>query len=101
VAIAELELGGGELDSVGGLGPRSFWGVMMMMVMMMMIQGDKLQFPAVRQEERRLFQRAYCTIHFRLVAAEWVVLIRGVCGLCEHVAGVPVARTQPPSATKR
>jgi len=55
--LLELELGGGEPDSVGGLGPRSFWGVMMMMMMMMM-QGDKLQSPAVRQEERRFFQRA-------------------------------------------
>ena len=75
--LLELELGGGELDSGRGLGPGSFWGVMMMM----MIQGDKLQSPAVRQEERRLFQRAVQYIS-DLWQLKWVVLIRGVRGLC-------------------
>jgi hypothetical protein len=46
-----------------------------------MIQGDKLQSPAVRQEERWLFQRAVQYIS-DLWQLKWVVLIRGLYRDC-------------------
>jgi len=70
----------------------------MVMMVMMMIQGDKLQSPAVRQEERRLFQRAVQYIS-DLWQLKWVVLIRGVRGVCEHVAFLCRCGTQPQATT--